>query len=277
MKRILVLISMLFFSGLATGAVYAGPEEDRQALRKFYEERFPGVPANAHKDGVYAIDSAAHEQWQEMEEFPLYEIAVDEGEELFNVAFTNGTGYSDCFANEGAVKHNYPYFDEETKQVVTLEQAINSCRTSNGESAFDYGDADMNRLTAYIAFVSRGNIVNVAEPTSTAALAAYEAGKQFYLTRRGHLNFSCSSCHVQLAGNNLRSEKLSASPGHPTHWPVYRFKWQDIGSLHKRFMECNSQVGAIPLEPQSEVYRNLEYFLSYLSNGMELNGPSTRK
>jgi sulfur-oxidizing protein SoxA len=91
------------------------------------------------------------------------------------------------------------------------------------------------------------------------------------------LNFACTSCHVQLAGNMLRAERLSASLGQITHWPVYRFQWQDVGSLHKRFAECNRQVRAEPFAAQSEAYRNLEYFLSYLSNGFELNGPATRK
>jgi sulfur-oxidizing protein SoxA len=50
-----------------------------------------------------------------------------------------------------------------------------------------------------------------------------------------------------------------------------------VGSLHKRFAECNRQVRAEPFAAQSEAYRNLEYFLSYLSNGFELNGPATRK
>jgi sulfur-oxidizing protein SoxA len=42
-------------------------------------------------------------------------------------------------------------------------------------------------------------------------------------------------------------------------------------------MECNSQVRATPLDPQSESYRNLEYFLTYMANGLELNGPASRK
>jgi sulfur-oxidizing protein SoxA len=120
-------------------------------------------------------------------------------------------------------------------------------------------------------------VVDVAPPQSEAAKAAYLAGKQFYSTRRGQLNFACTSCHVQLAGMLLRAERLSATLGQVTHWPVYRFKWQEIGSLHLRFAECNSQVGAEPFPPQSEAYRNLEYFISYLSNGMELNGPASRK
>ena len=277
MKALLILCSVLITAGFVFSPIYADPEKDRQALRTYYEKLFPDVSANAHIDGVYAIDSAAREQWQEMEEFPLYEIAVDDGEELFNTAFASGASYSDCFENEGTVKQNYPYFDDHNNQVITLENAINTCRADNGEEVLSYGSTTMNNLTSYIAYASRDKEVQVAEPTSKAALSAYEDGKQFFSTRRGPLNFACTSCHIQLAGKKLRAEKLSASLGHVTHFPVYRFKWQEMLSLHQRFSECNSQVGALPFELQSEQYRNLEYFLSYISNGMRLNGPATRK
>jgi sulfur-oxidizing protein SoxA len=252
------------------------PEADRQALRDFYKQRFPDVPLEEHKNGIYAFDEDAREQWLEMEDFPPYEIAVDEGAELFETPFADGQGYPDCF-DDGAVKGRYPYFDEARSEVVTLEMAINECRTAHGEAPLGYDGAEITRVSAYMAYASRGQIINVALPESDAALAAYEAGRRFYSTRRGQLNFACSSCHVQLAGNRLRAERLSASLGQVTHWPVYRFKWQDVGSLHLRFNECNSQVGAEPFPPQSEEYRNLEYFLSYMSNGLELNGPASRK
>ena len=58
---------------------------------------------------------------------------------------------------------------------------------------------------------------------------------------------------------------------------MYRGKWQRVGVLHRRFRGCNTQVRAEPFEMQSEIYRNLEYFLSYMSNGLELNGPASRK
>jgi sulfur-oxidizing protein SoxA len=230
------------------------------ALRDYYAGRFPQIALEDHRDGVYAIDAGAREQWMEMEEFPPYEFAVDEGAELFSTPFTSGAGYSDCFGDEGDVAGQFPHFSEEEATVVTLPMAVNACRDSHGEAPLAYEGAEMARLTAYIA-----------------AAAAYQAGKRFYATRRGQLNFACTSCHVQLAGNRLRAERLSASLGHVTHWPVYRFKWEDVGSLHKRFQECNSQVGAEPFDEQSEPYRNLEYFLAYMSNGLELNGPATRK
>ena len=50
-----------------------------------------------------------------------------------------------------------------------------------------------------------------------------------------------------------------------------------MGTLHRRFDGCNKQVRAKPLASQGEEYRNLEYFLTYMSNGMEVNGPGARK
>lgn len=256
--------------------VHATPAADRLAMREHYQKRFPDIPLEAHKDGVYAFDFDAREQWLELEDFPPYEIAIDEGMELFEEPLADGKQYSDCFG-DGAVKGQYPYFDEEQATVITLELAINDCRDLHGSEALSYESAEIAKLTAYIAFQSRGQIIAVAEPQSKEALAAYQDGKQFYSSRRGQLNFSCTSCHVQLAGNRLRSERISASLGHVSHWPVYRLKWQEVGSLHRRFARCNKQVGAEPLAWQSAEYRNLEYFLSYISNGLPLNGPAIRR
>ena len=252
------------------------PEADRQAFVSFYKNRFPDIDIQAHKDGAYALDPAKRAQWQAMEDFPPYEIAVDEGRELFSVAFTNGKTYADCFARQGiGIKQEFPHFDMDQNTVVTLELAINQCRVANNEAELDYDSDEMGVITAYMAFTSRGNHFDIKVPA--AGLAAYESGKQFYYERRGKLDFSCSGCHMQATGNMLRAEILSASVGHATHWPTYRFKWEKVGGLHKRFIECNEQVGAVALPQQSEAYRNLEYFLTYMSNGMELNGPASRK
>jgi sulfur-oxidizing protein SoxA len=32
----------------------------------------------------------------------------------------------------------------------------------------------------------------------------------------------------------------------------------------------------VPLDPQDDEYRNLEYYLSYLSNGLPISGPGAR-
>ena len=246
---------------------------DQAAFRDFYARRFRDIPAKAHVDGAYALDEAKRAQWQEMEEFPPYEFTVDDGDLLFNERFSDGNGYGDCFADDGAVKHLYPKF--ENGQVITLEIAINQCRQAHGEEALGYDSEEMMQLMSYMAYASRDEIIDIKVPDE--AMAAYERGKQFYFSRRGQLNFSCSHCHMQITGTLLRAEILSASYGHVTHWPTYRLKWQEVGLLHRRIAECNEQVGAEGLPMQSQPYREVEYFLTVMSNGLPINGPASRK
>jgi sulfur-oxidizing protein SoxA len=50
-----------------------------------------------------------------------------------------------------------------------------------------------------------------------------------------------------------------------------------MGTLHRRFAGCFKQVRAKPYKAQGEEYRDLEYFLAYMNNGLPLNGPASRK
>lgn len=271
----LLLLLILTYCGVA----WADPESDREAFVAYFTERFSTIDPKEFANGLYAFDEAAREQWLEMEDFPPYEIAIEEGEEYFNTAFANGSSYADCFENGGVgVRQNYPYFDADSGQVITLEYAINQCREKNGEEPLPYLDGELAAISAFMAYTSRGNKIDVKVPMDVpGALAAYESGKQFYYSRRGQLNFACSNCHGQSAGLMLRADRLSTALGQATHWPVYRSKWGEIGTLHKRFQECNVQVRARKFEPQSVEYRNLEYFLTFMSNGYELNGPASRR
>jgi sulfur-oxidizing protein SoxA len=270
---------LLVYGFLAVPALAASPEDDRQAMRNYYENRFPHIPVQEFANGLYAFDEAAREQWMEMEDFPPYEIAIEEGEGYFNTSFANGKGYADCFENGGiGIRQNYPYFDNDLSEVVTIELAINQCREANGEDELPYSKGELAAVSAYMAYTSRGNTINIQVPQDNpGAIAAYESGKQFYYSRRGQLNFACSSCHLQSAGLSLRADRLSMTLGQTTHWPVYRSAWGEIGTLHRRFAECNIQVRARPFKAQSIELRNLEYFLSYLGNGLEHNGPASRR
>ncbi|MCK5647733.1 MAG: sulfur oxidation c-type cytochrome SoxA, partial [Gammaproteobacteria bacterium] len=171
-----------------------------------------------------------------------------------------------------------PHWDKKQAKVMTLALAINQCREANGEKPLKYKKGSINNILSYLSFESRGNKTQVVIPEGDAgAMAAFEDGKKFFYTRRGQLNFSCAACHVQNAGNQIRSEILSPALGQTTHFPVYRSKWGTVGTLHRRFTGCNKQVRAKPFKAQGEEYRNLEYFLTYMSNGLELNGPGARK
>ncbi|MEQ1557508.1 MAG: sulfur oxidation c-type cytochrome SoxA [Methyloglobulus sp.] len=274
LKLSIIIIGLLNALPLA-----ASPDQDQAAFRKYYQHVFPKLKLADYANGVYAIDKIARQSWSAIEEFPPYEPAIEQGKKLFNTPFANGRHYADCFANKGlGIANGYPKWGKSQGEVITLAKAINDCRARQQEPALAYEKSDMINILAYMAYASRGKPINVTIPKDDQrALAAYEQGKAFYYQRKGQLNFSCTTCHVQNAGKKLRSEILSASLGHTNNWPTYRLKWGEIGSLHRRFAECLTQIKAKPLPEQSVEFRNLEYFLSYMGNGVPVTGPSTRK
>lgn len=273
---IAALIALGLLAG--TAAVQATPEEDREIWVNYFTKRFPTVEQSEFVNGVYAIDPVGRENWEAIEEFPPYEAAIEDGESMWNTAFANGKTYKDCFPDGPAIGAKYPYWDKERSMVMTLPLAINECREANGEKPLKYKKGAINDILAFIQFESRGQVTNVEVPADDPkALEAYEKGKQFYFARRGQLNFSCAHCHAQNSGVQLRTEILSPAYGHTTHFPVYRSKWGAMGTLHRRFSGCNKQVRAKPFEAQGEEYRNLEFFLTSVNNGLEKNGPGARK
>jgi sulfur-oxidizing protein SoxA len=257
----------------------ADPEADRRAFVDYFQSRFENVPFQDFANGIYAIDSDARSQWESIEEFPPYEFAVERGESLWSETLGSGNSYAECFGMQAAdVRPSYPRFDRARAEVITLDVAINDCRKASGAEAWPYDSTEMIDLTAYLAWVARGSVVDVQVPADApGALAAYEAGKRFYYSKRGQLNFACAYCHVTSVGMRVRADRLSPSLGHPTHFPVYRSKLGGMITLQQRFKGCIRDVRAKPFELQSEEYRNLEYFLTYMSNGLEFNGPGARK
>jgi sulfur-oxidizing protein SoxA len=135
----------------------------------------------------------------------------------------------------------------------------------------------MADISAYMAYTSRGNKINLEIPNNQKALEAYEHGKKLYFTKVGQLNFSCADCHVYKTGIKLRADIPSPAIGHTTHFPAYRSGAGRLVTLHERFAGCLSRVRHKPFKAQNEEYRNLEYFITYMSNGLEINGPGSRK
>ena len=261
---------------LAADAV--DPQADFKAFRKYFTERFPKVPLNDFVNGPYSMDEGLRKQWKANDEFPPYEFAVEKGKEMFAKPFKNGKTYGDCFPNKGiGIRQNYPMFDAKSGKVITLEVAVNQCREANGEKPFDYKKDDMAALTAYMAFTSRGKPLDIKIPNDPRALAAYKKGKEYFYTRRGQLNFSCASCHVQSPGEHIRTEVLAPALGIINALPIYRSAWGGMGTTSRRFTSCNSQVRGVPLKPEDdELYRDVEYYLSYMANGLPISGPGAR-
>jgi L-cysteine S-thiosulfotransferase len=253
------------------------PAADAKAFRDYFATKFPNVKLEDFANGPYAMDEDMRRQWEEKEQFPPYEFSLDMGKEMFAKPFKNGKSYADCFPNQGiGIRQNYPYFDAKEGKVITLELALNRCREANDEPPFSYVGDEMAALTAYMAFTSRDKLFNIEIPDDPRALEAYQNGKRYFYTRRGQLNFSCATCHVQNPGERLRAEILAPALGILNAMPIYRSEWGGMGTISRRLTTCNSQIRAVPLEPQADEYRDLEYYLSYVSNGLPVSGPGSR-
>ncbi len=292
MKKLLITLSAISIMGLMPLLATATPQADLEEFRAHFYKKFPGVKLQDYGNGIYSLDKSRRFEWQESEEFPAYEEAVEKGEQMFAKY-----GMKSCFKNGGvSIKQNYPYFDKQTGKVRTLEEDIMSCLKDNGVDVkgekLKYKKGKLAAISAYMAYTSRGKKQNVVIPSDSAAMDAYQSGKTFFYAKRGQLNFSCADCHVYSSGQMVRGNLLSPALGQTSHFPVWRKKWASksakkrggdskpfdgLGTIQRRYGGCNKQVRAKPLKVHTAAYNNLEFFHTYMSNGIKLNGPAIRQ
>ncbi len=283
-KKLLLMLAGL---GIAFGApmtASATPEDDLKEFQGYFKKKFPTVPLEAYNDGVNALPQYADRvgNWELIMEFPPFEEDIEKGEELWNTPFKNGKTYASCFKNGGkGLAVAYPFYDKVAKKMRTIEGDINQCRVNNGEEPIkNLKHGEMAQLVIAFKRLSQGMPMAV-KLDSPEAVAAYEKGKHFYWARRGQLNMSCATCHVQNAGNKIRGDVLSPALGHGTGFPVYRTKWslagKPLGTIHRRYGGCNKQVRAKPLKAQSDEYIALELYQAYMNTGVPIKAPSQRQ
>jgi sulfur-oxidizing protein SoxA len=246
----------------------------------YFKKRFPTVALADYSDGVNALPQYAERRanWELLMEFPPYDADMDKARALWKKPMKSGKTLASCLTRPAT---KYPYFSVKTQEVRTIELDINDCLKKNGEEPIkNLKHGKMALLVAAFREQYNGQAWNI-DIDSPGAVAAYEAGKKFYWTKRGQLNFSCANCHVHSAGNKLRGDVLSAGIGHTTGFPVYRTKWalkgKPWGTVHRRYGGCNKQVRAKPFKPQSDQYRALEFYEAAISTGVPLKVPSQRQ
>jgi sulfur-oxidizing protein SoxA len=286
MKKILMMAAIVM--GLSPVFASASPQQDLKQFRAYFFKKFPGVKLQDFADGIYGINKQRRVEWEAMEEFPPYEPGVEIGKELFE-KYNVGK----CFKNGGiGIRQNYPYFDSKSGQVRTLEGDIMACLKRNGvdtkKAGIKYKKGKLAAISAYMGYTSRGKKLNVVVPNDKRALAVYNRGKHHFYAKRGQLNLACADCHMYHAGGQARANILSPALGHVSHFPVYRKKWEfkgkgalgGFGTIQRRYGGCNKQVRAKPLKAkgkQHPEYVALEYFETYMSNGIKVNAPGVRE
>jgi sulfur-oxidizing protein SoxA len=202
---------------------------------------------------------------------------VDRGARLFDSAEAVRASCASCHDAGGSkldgVAARYPRIDEATGKLTNLEGRINFCRIRHQEAEpLAHESEDLLALSAYVASLSRG--VPVALEADERLDPYYEKGRDYYFTRRGQLNLACHHCHDRNWGRALRGDTISQ--GHGNGFPAYRLEWQTLGSLHRRFRDCDTGVRAEPRPLQSEDYLALELYLATRASGLAVESPAIR-
>lgn len=203
---------------------------------------------------------------------------VDRGAELFASETEAQPACASCHEAGGAgltgVAARYPAIDDHSGALVNLEGRINLCRTRHqGAAALAYESDDLLALTAYVANLSRGAAMSVA--IDERLRPHFEAGRDYFFTRRGQLNLACNHCHDRNWGRRLRGDTISQ--GHPNGFPAYRLEWQTLGSLHRRIRDCDAGVRAEPKDYGSQTYLALELYLAARAKGLPVEAPAVRR
>ena len=250
---------------------------------------FFGSPANAGEKnwGKYQVgEKRSGYTWATKETRAMQDddfanpafIWVDQGEALWSKAEGSaGKSCANCHDDASksmkGVKTRYPIYDKSLGKLKSVEQQINICReTQMGAKPFKWESGNMLAMTAYVNNQSRGMTMNPKIDGNAAPF--FEKGKAFYDQRRGQLNMACKHCHSDFAGGVARANLLTQ--GQSNGFPVYRFKWQKLGSIHRRFRGCNKNIRAQPYGYGSEEYVNLELYVAWRGRGLPVETPAVR-
>lgn len=202
---------------------------------------------------------------------------VDRGAKLFNSGEAVKASCASCHDAGGrpleGVAARYPRIDEATGKLTNLEGRINYCRTRHqAAEPLAHESEDLLALSAYVASLSRGTPVSVR--LDERVRPYYAKGRDYFFTRRGQLNLACHHCHDRNWGRSLRGDTISQ--GHANGFPTYRLEWQTLGSLHRRFRDCDTGVRAEPRPLGSEEYLALELYLAMRASGLAIEAPAVR-
>ena len=255
------------------GPAAAEPDGRKEAIKPPSEEHpYPELWSGAH----YAAPET-----QAMQDDDIENPAMawnDMGEELWSKP--GGEAKKSCQDCHGeaaksmkGVGASYPVYFEPEKKLVNVENRINLCRKKFMKAKpWKYESDDMLAMTIYVKNQSRSLPVNVK--IDGPAKDFFERGKAFYHQRRGQLDFSCANCHTKYWGQKIRMDTMSQ--GQSNGFPTYRSEWQKPGSIHRRFVACNTMVRSQPFPLGSDDYVNLELYLAWRGQGLPVETPSVR-
>ena len=275
MKRLTSIIAAV---AMLSGATYAVAE-----LADNYTFVAPTDETNPLDEVIWGyefrIESTQETQDDDFENPGM--LTLDVGlEEWETAAGSEGKSCADCHGDDPVesmkgVGSTFPKFTEEGdhRAFRNIENQINHCRTERmGAEPLKYDMPEMLGLTIAVRHADRGEPVNVSVDGDAAPF--FEQGEEMYYTRYGQLGLSCAHCHEENYGNYIRADHLSQ--GQTNGFPLYRMKWQGVGSTHRRFSGCMKNIRATPFAKGEDEFLALELYTSWRGNGLPIETPAVR-
>ncbi|MEL6978474.1 MAG: sulfur oxidation c-type cytochrome SoxA [Pseudomonadota bacterium] len=265
---------------VATALAGPGPDEDALEIEgvAITTEVKPG--ADHPLDTVYSGWRFRTDETQSLQaddfENPAM-VAVEYAIEIWETAAgSSGQSCADCHGDVesmAGLRANMPRWNEAAGEPWTLEDWINwSVTEHQGAEPWKWESAEMLAMTALVGMQSRGMPMTVQTDGPMADWV--KKGEELYYTRVGQLDMACSQCHEDNYGNFIRADHLSQ--GNINGFPTYRFKWQGLGSLHRRFSGCMKNIRATPYKRGSDEFTALEIYLASRGAGLGIETPAVR-
>jgi sulfur-oxidizing protein SoxA len=296
MKNLLVILLLAFsLPAIADSVKTAGesettPEATLKAIQAHFAKEIPGVKGDDFVNGSLNFSQGSRDynafmtarMGDNFDPVPGYSETMAAGKKLWEKPFSNGKTFAECLSNGKGVAANYPMVDAATGKVVTFEGAMNKCLVDGGEKPLAYNDMKtMGALSVYAHKMSEGKRIKM-EVKTDAEKDAFARGKAIFYGRVGDFEQACAHCHIQKVSKIARTEDLSPVIGQAAHWPTFRLDKATDGvgiiTLQQRYFGCqkNTRVKD-PIKPGSEASNDLQYFHTYLSNGLTMKPGVFRK
>ncbi|MFZ8975104.1 MAG: sulfur oxidation c-type cytochrome SoxA [Pseudomonadales bacterium] len=270
--------------GMAASSSISYADEDADLVVNGEIEMVVRTAAPAHLEGavstiysgwVFRSDETQAMQADDFDNPGM--LFVEKGEQLFNTAMgADGQSCASCHQSSDLtnVRATYPQWDAEHSEVQTVEMQVRECQTEQMgmEEPWGINSGDMLDITAFIASIGRGQIVDVA--IDGPAHETWELGREIYYTRFGQLELSCANCHEENYGNRIRADHLSQ--GQINGFPTYRLKNARLNGVQNRFRGCVRDTRAETYGIGSDEFVALELYVASRGNGLTVEGPSVR-
>lgn len=274
------MVAALAVAAVAAGTAFAGPDDDELVVEGEKIVTRVKAPADHPLDELISGWRFRSDETQklQMDDFEnpgmvLVDLARDAWSEPDG---SEGKACESCHLDVeetmAGVRAGYPKWNEAAGKPWSLEHAINGCRVERmGAEPWKWESDQMLGMTALIGLQSRGMPVDIDDDALSDWI---KKGEELYYTRVGQLDMACSHCHEDNYGVMIRADHLSQ--GHTNGFPLYRLKWQKMGSMHRRFSGCMKNIRATPYKRGSDEFVALEAYLAWRGQGLSVETPAVR-